>query len=82
MECSWEESPGSVRSSLEGLMSDRLKWTDIYHNSGLINAYFQPEQIAFSLEQILVDFYVSDGLFTNKEEDFECKALSGQDWSE
>jgi len=49
---------------------------------GVTNAHFQPEQIAFSFKQMLVGFYVSDGIFTNKEEDFECKAFSGQDWLE
>lgn len=80
MECSWEENPGSVRSSLECLMSESLNrsgWV-IYHNSGFINAHFQPEKIAFSLRQMSVDFHVSDGIVTNQKEDFECKALSSQ----
>lgn len=81
---SWEETPGSVSSSLKCLMSESLNrsgWV-IYRNSGLINAHFQPKQIAFSLQQMLVGFCVSDGVFANKEEDFECEALTGQDWLE
>lgn len=80
----WEKNPGSVSSSLKCLMSESLNRSGrvIYRNSGLINAHFQPKQIAFSLEQMLVGFCVSDGVFANKEGDFECEALSGQDWSE